>query len=87
MSDLTRFEMVTNGDRVMLANPEGTYVEYEKHHEQIEQLQATLTELVRLKDLKDAGMGHSQHKDYTKNKPLAWDAARKVLGVDQNGTI
>lgn len=54
--------------------------------EQIEQLQAALTELVRLKDLRDKGFENNDAlKKYREEKPLAWDVARKVLGVDQNG--
>ena len=58
---------------------------------EVEALQAALTELVRLKDLKDAGfpaitsMDLLNEEDYTMNKPKAWEAARQVLRGNKDG--
>ena len=44
MTDLTRYEMVINGDRVMLGHPQGEYVKYDNADDLIKDLSAKILE-------------------------------------------
>ena len=45
----------------------------------IERMDAALTELIRLKDLKDA---HGKTEEYLRDQPLAWEQARNVTEAE-----
>ena len=64
------------------------YMKSMRQAEEIKRLRAALTELVRLKDMKDRGFGAHDTEgedEYMRCKPAAWQAARAALTPNVGG--